>query len=67
MRVSVDKRAIAAAQAGLVQWRDEHPGEERPPTDAFAPIREGLRGVKLTEIRAATGLSKSMASQIRSG
>jgi hypothetical protein len=37
------------------------------PPEAFAPIREGLADVKLTEIMAATGLSKSMASHIRSG
>lgn len=60
-------RAIAAAQAGLVQWRADHPVGERPPAEAFAVIREGLGRLKLTEIMAATRLSKSMASQIRSG
>jgi len=60
-------RAIAAAQADLAQWRSEHLGEERAPTEAFAPIHERLVGVKLAEIMTATGLSKSMASQIRSG
>jgi hypothetical protein len=60
-------RAIAAAQADLALWRAEHLGEESPPSYAFALIRDRLAGSKLTEIMAATGLSKSMASQIRSG
>ena len=59
-------RAIAAAHAGLSDWRAEH-GSSRPPPEAFAPIRKSLAGMKLAEIMAATGLSKSMASQVRSG
>jgi CRISPR-associated protein Cas1 len=60
-------RAIAAAVAGVHDWRAEHGDARRPSPEAFAPIRDGLAGVKLTEIMAATGLSKSTASQIRSG
>jgi CRISPR-associated endonuclease Cas1 len=60
-------RAIAAARADLAEWRAEHPQDERPSAETFAPIRTGLDGIKLADIRAATGLSKSMASQIRSG
>jgi hypothetical protein len=60
-------RAIAAAHGGLAEWRAEHADRDRPPPEAFAPIRDSLAGVKLREIMAATGLSKSMASQIRSG
>jgi hypothetical protein len=60
-------RAIAAAQAGLAEWRDEHANEDGPSREAFVSIRDGLAQVKLTEIMTATGLSKSMASQIRSG
>jgi hypothetical protein len=60
-------RAIAAAVAGVHDWRAEHPDSHRPPAEAFAPIRDGLASVKLSEIMAATGLAKSSASQIRSG
>jgi CRISPR-associated endonuclease Cas1 len=60
-------RAIAAAVAGLHDWKAEHGDAKRPSPEAFAPIRDGLAGVKLTEIMAATELSKSTASQIRSG
>jgi len=60
-------RAIAASVAGVHDWRTEHPNSERPPAEAFAPIRERLAGVKLAEIMAATGLAKSSASQVRSG
>jgi hypothetical protein len=51
---------------GSWEFRAEHPGSERPPTEAFAPSRRGLAGVKLAEIMATTGLAKSSASQIRS-
>jgi hypothetical protein len=60
-------RAIAAAHTALAEWRTAHAGEERPSPDAFAPIRDALVDVKLMDIVAATGLSKSMASQVRSG
>jgi hypothetical protein len=60
-------RAIAAAVAGVHDWRSEHPGEARPPAEAFAPIRDRLASVKLTAIMVATGLAKSTASQVRSG
>jgi hypothetical protein len=60
-------QAIAAAQAGLADWRIGQLGEERLPPEGFNPIRERLAGFKLMQIMAATGLSKSMASQIRSG
>jgi hypothetical protein len=60
-------RAIAAAVAGVHDWRAGHPDEARPPPEAFAPIRDGLASVKLTAIMAATGLAKSTASQLRSG
>lgn len=60
-------RAIAAANAGLAEWRAKHPGEHRRSPEAFAPIRAGIAKVKLSEIMAVTGLSKSTASQIRSG
>ena len=60
-------QAIAAAQAGIAEWQAEHSDDDRPSREAFAPIREALTGLKLTEIMTATGLSKSMASQIRSG
>jgi hypothetical protein len=60
-------QAIAAAVAGVRDWRAEHPDSKRPRAEAFAPIRDGLVGVPLAEIVAATGLAKSSASQVRSG
>jgi CRISP-associated protein Cas1 len=60
-------QAIAAGIAGVHDWRAANPCESRPPAEAFAPIREGLAGVKLAEIMTAAGLAKSSASQIRSG
>jgi hypothetical protein len=60
-------RAIAAAVHGVRDWEAEHPDTARPSPESFAPIRKRLALVKLAEIMAATGLSKSTASQIRSG
>jgi hypothetical protein len=60
-------RAIAVVVAGVHDWKAEHPDAARPSAEVFAPIREGLDGVKVADIMAATGLSKTTASQIRSG
>jgi CRISPR-associated protein Cas1 len=60
-------RAIAAAVAGVHDWRGKNPNSEHPPAEAFGSIRRGLADVKLTAIMAAAGLAKSSASQIRSG
>jgi hypothetical protein len=42
-----------------------NPGSTRPQAEAFAPIRDGLASV-LAAIMAATRLTKSTASQVRS-
>jgi CRISPR-associated endonuclease Cas1 len=60
-------RAIAVAHEGIREWRTEHTDDERRAPETFVQIREGLADIKLVDIMAATGLSKSMASQIRSG
>ncbi|HEY6316278.1 MAG TPA: hypothetical protein VI462_00130 [Acidimicrobiia bacterium] len=33
-------RAIAAAHAGLTDWRSEHANEDRPSPETFAPIEK---------------------------
>jgi hypothetical protein len=59
-------QAIAASARERGRYDAEHPGT-RPDPEAFASIRERLAAVKLNEIMAATGLSKTTASQIRLG
>ncbi|MHB1853001.1 MAG: CRISPR-associated endonuclease Cas1, partial [Acidimicrobiales bacterium] len=59
-------RSIAMARSELEQWRAEHPHATARP-EHFAPIRDGLATVKLTEIMMATGCSKATASGWRSG
>jgi CRISPR-associated protein Cas1 len=60
-------RAIAAARAKLELWQREHPDFETPRDHYLAEIRPNLASVKLRDIMAATGLSKSTTSMIRSG
>ncbi len=59
-------QAIAAALDETRRFDAEHVGP-RPDRDLFAPIRDGLAGVKLAKIMAATGLSKTSASMVRAG
>lgn len=59
-------RSIAMARSELDAWRAEHPHATARPED-FAAIRAGLRDVKLSEIMAALGISKTSASSWRSG
>lgn len=59
-------QAIATAQHQVRRYTAEHP-DVRPDAQRFAPIRDALTGVRLAEIMAATGLSKTSASTIRSG
>ena len=59
-------RSIAVARSELDAWRAEHPHANADPVH-FAPIREGLATVKLSEITGALGVSKASASSWRSG
>ena len=59
-------RSIAMARSELDRWRAVHPHANANPAH-FAPIREGLRTVKLAEIMVAVGCSKASASSWRSG
>jgi hypothetical protein len=54
------------ARTELEQWKAENPHVHATPEE-FEPIRAGLAGVSLADIMAATGCSKSAASQWRSG
>jgi hypothetical protein len=54
------------ARSELECWKAEHPHANADPSH-FAPIRAGLRTVKLAEITAALGVSKASASSWRSG
>lgn len=58
--------AIAGARSDLERWKAEHPQAVAHPEE-FAAIREGLQGVTLADIMAATGASKTSASGWRSG
>ena len=59
-------RSIAMARSELEQWKADHPRARVTPEE-FAPIRERLAAVSLSDIMAATGCSRSAASQWRSG
>ncbi len=59
--------AISESQQALIRWREEHPGEAGDPEVFQRTIMPGLAGVKLSEIMAACGVSKSTASMVRSG
>jgi CRISPR-associated protein Cas1 len=59
-------RAIAARRAADRAWTSGGAEGSYDPAD-WEQIRAGLKGVKLNEIMAATGLSKSFSSAIRSG
>jgi CRISPR-associated protein Cas1 len=60
-------RAIAAARAELEAWKREHPDANTPRELYLETILPRLAGIKLRDIMAATGLTKSTASMIRSG
>jgi hypothetical protein len=60
-------RAIAAARAELERWRAEHPGAGADPEVFTETILPGLTKVKLRDIIDACGVSKTLASMIRSG
>jgi hypothetical protein len=66
-RVGVVARRLPPPMAACASGEPTIPKRQRAPPEAFAPIRDGLAGVKLTEIMAATGLAKSTASQLCSG
>ncbi len=53
--------------AFLAQWERDHPNTPKAPTEFRRLILPGLAGVPLGAIIAATGLSNSAASQVRSG
>lgn len=59
-------RAIAARLQANRDWEDSGADGQFDPT-AWAAILPGLQSVKLAEIVATTGLSKSFASRIRAG
>lgn len=58
--------AISARKRTQAAW-DAGGGSGAFDPEAWPGIRAGLAGVKLAEITAATGLSKSFASAIRAG
>jgi CRISP-associated protein Cas1 len=59
-------RAIAARRAADRAWTAGGGEGDYDPGD-WGTIQVGLQGLKLTDIMAATGLSKSFASAVRSG
>jgi hypothetical protein len=59
-------RAIAASRAELERWKSENPDARNDPEAFRREILPGLQGVKLRDIMAATGMSKSTASMVRS-
>jgi CRISPR-associated endonuclease Cas1 len=60
-------RSIAAARKELERWRAEHPGAAADPEVFAEMILPGLAKVKLREIIDSCGVSKALASMIRSG
>jgi CRISPR-associated endonuclease Cas1 len=59
--------AIAARKRALAEWEQANPGTVHDPEIFRRDILRGLATVKLSEITATTGLSKSSASQVRAG
>jgi CRISPR-associated endonuclease Cas1 len=59
--------AIAARKRALAEWERSHPGIVYDPEMFQRDILPGLQGVKLSDIVAATGLSKGYASNVRAG
>ena len=60
-------RAIAARCRIAVEWDAAHGDEPYDPDRFRREILPGLAGVKLVDIMAATGWSKSFASRVRAG
>jgi len=59
-------RAIGARNRQASAWDKEH--DERPDPEVFrSEILPGLKGVSLSRIIGATGLSKRHSSRIRNG
>jgi hypothetical protein len=59
--------AIAARKRALAEWDQANPDTIHDPEMFRRDILRGLATVKLSEITATTGLSKSSASQVRAG
>ena len=59
--------AIAARKRALREWEDFHPGVTFDRAIFKREILPGLANVKLVDIMNAAGISKSYASQVRSG
>ena len=59
--------AIAARKRALVEWDRSHPEVAYDPDLFRREILPRLATVKLTEIMAATGMSKGSASDVRRG
>jgi CRISPR-associated protein Cas1 len=60
-------QSIALQRTNLERWRAEHPDERGDPDEYRRTILPGLALVKLVEIMAACGISKTTASQWRAG
>jgi len=60
-------RAITTRKRALAEWERANPGVAYDPNWFDREILPGLASVKLSEIVAATGMSKGFASQVGAG